>query len=162
MLSSQEVIHIQITSSAKGLTHVTQAADASRISTHSRNVQSSLTSVYPNVCHSVCLSVMHTHRLLQHNTHTNRYTFSDGHTHTYTQTHMHDWGGFWAPSELYLCSEFKYLLLRSVTLILTFCPEDPGSKQKANLGCLRTFTDLHVSHFSSCKMRHKEISFSPS
>ena len=60
---------------------------------------------------------------------------------------MHEWGGFWAPSELYLCSEFKYLLLRSVTLILTFCPEDPGSKQKSKPWLLEDFYRLARQSF---------------
>ena len=72
-LSSLEVLHIRISSSAQGVTHGTQAADAHRISTHRGNVQASLISVYHSVCHSVCFAVTHTH-IDSHNTmHTYKY-----------------------------------------------------------------------------------------
>ena len=86
-LSSLEVLHIRISSSAQGVTHGTQAADACRISTHWGNVQASLTSVYPSVCHSVCLSVTHTHRDLNNTTHTRIHITSL--TVTNTLTHRH-------------------------------------------------------------------------
>ena len=119
-------------------------ADARRVSTHWGNVQASLTSVYPTMSHSVCLSVIHTH-IDSYNTHTNIHNFSDGHTHLHIDTHA--WlgrflGSFWAIPVLWVqifSPAFCYLnphFLSKITKI---------QRKGANLGGVMICTDSHIS-----------------
>ena len=156
---TQELMYICITSSEQGLIHTTQAAGASRISTHRGNVQASVTSAYPSVGHSVCFSVTHTHIDLNNTTHTQIDVTSLIIIYTHTDTHA--WlgrflGSFWAIPVLWVqipSASFS-------NLNPLFLSRRQIQRKRANLSGLRTLQTL-MSVLQLQKM-HKEICFSPS
>ena len=143
-LSTQEVIHIGKTRSAQGLIHSTQAVDAHRTGIQWGNVQASVISLYPSVCHSVSLSVTHTHIDSYNTTHTQIYLMSLMVTQTLTHWHTCPTREVSGLLLSYTCdlssNTFCFILLPESSLSVQ---KTQGPMKRENLGGLRICTDSH-------------------